>query len=272
MKKLVLSIIASISLFGFDIMPYGAYLDYSNSIKNNGYIFGIYSSNFFKTIPFKLEIDLEHTLINYKDNIKNWKQNDLTFIGNFYKRNNLIFKGGIHYINVRQNILKEDNYIYILGVSYYKTFKYNFGIDFFYGDYKGFNTYQISPKVGINFGYYYSKIGSFYLESTLNHIYVSNDKVLKSNYTNIDIKFQNFKGLFTTTLKASFGKSSYKVANGGFIVYNLSDEYKNSYGVDISYTFKRFYSIKVGYTINNLNGNQNSYINNVYTISYYRTF
>ena len=277
MKKLVLSLVAGVSLFGFDIMPYGAYLDYSKSGKDNGYIIGVYSSHFFKTkIPFKLELDLEHTLINYKGNIQDWKQNDVTLIGNFYKGNNLAFKGGVHYINVKQDNLKEDSYIYILGASYYKSLKYNVGMDLFYGDYEGFDTYQISPKTGINFGDYYSENGSFYLEATLNYMHISDNKnkTFKSNYTNVDIKFQNFKGPWTTTLKASLGKSAYKVADGGFVVYNLPDEYKNSFGINIGYNLNKVSNIKIGYTRNSFNSmtnSQNSYTN-IYTIFYSRAF
>lgn len=275
MKKLVLSLIVGVSLFGFDIVPYSAYLDYSKSVKDKGYVVGIYSSHFFKTTtPFKLEVDLEHTLISYKDNTPDWKQNDITLIGNFYKGENLAFKGGIHYINVRQDdVKKEDNYIYIIGASYYKGLKYNVGVDVFYGNYEGFHTYQVSPKAGISFGDYYSEIGSFYLESIFNYMYVSNNEALNSNYTNIDIKFQNFKGPWTTTLKASLGKNAYKVANGGFVVYNLSNEYRNSFGVDVSYSFEKVNSIKVGYTRSEfLNNDQKKGYANIYTISYYRAF
>ena len=221
MKKLLSVALITVAGFAADIMPYGAYLDYSsNALKDKGYVLGVYGS--FTTQPYKFEIDAEHTNIKYKSstNLDDWKQNDLTLIGNFYQGSNYAYKAGIHNIWAKQGGESEYDKVFILGAMYYEYLKYNVGADVYYSDYKGFHVSQFSPKIGFNFGDYNSYEGSFYLEGKYNYIHVSNNMANKSNYSNFDLKLQNFNGPWTTTLDASLGKNAYKVANDGFVVYN----------------------------------------------------
>ncbi|GAB6044998.1 hypothetical protein JCM11957_05960 [Caminibacter profundus] len=273
MKKL-LSFAAIATLgFAFNIMPYGAYLKYSKkSLKDNGYVAGIYASYF--NSPYKIELDLEQSLIKYKSNanMSDWNQGDLTIIGNYYKGYNLAFKAGIHNILSKQGSNKEYDKVFILGGMYYEYLKFNMAADFYLGDYSGFNTYQFSPKIGFNFGNYYSESGSFYIEGKYNLIHITNNKTSQSNYSNFDFKLQNFKGPWTTTLNAAIGKNAYKVANGGFVVYNLGEEYKYSAGIDVSYTIDKISNIKVGYTVAKFTDNNQDVFSNIYTISYLRAF
>ncbi len=274
MKKLLsVALIVSASV-AVDIMPYGVYLDYSsNALKDKGYIVGIYGS--YKTLPFKFEIDAEHTNIQYKTTISldDWKQMDLTLIANYYEGANLAYKAGIHNIWAKQGNDSEYNKVFILGALYYEYLKRNIGIDIYYSDYKGFHVTQFSPKVGFNFGNYNNLEGSFYMETTYNYIHISNNATNKNNYSNFDVKLQNFKGPWTTTLNASFGKSAYKVANGGFVVYNLEEEYKYSYGASLNYSLDKTDNIKVEFTKSRYtNTNNDDVDSNVYSVSYLKTF
>ena len=276
MKKL-LSIAVIVSLgVAADIMPYGAYLDYSsNALKDNGYVLGVYGSLLKK--QYKFELDAEHTLIKYKNNtgLDDWKQTDLTFIANYYKGYNYAYKVGIHNIWTKQGGNSEYDKVFILGGLYYQYLKYNAGADFYYSDYKDFNVYQFSPKVGINFGNYNSESGSFYAELKYNYIHIFDNVKAgtnKNKYSNFDFKLQNFKGPWTSSINLSLGKNAYKVANGGFVVYNLGEEYKYSAGVSIQYAINKDDNIKVSYSRSKYsNGAKNSY-SNVYTLSYLRAF
>ena len=277
MKKLLSIALLSTLGFSADIMPYGAYMDYSSAAyKDKGYIAGIYGS--FTKLPFKAEIDAEHTRIKYKDkfNIDDWKQNDLTFIGHYFQGYNFAYKAGIHNIWVKQGSESDYDKVFILGALYYQYLKYNVGVDAYYSDYEdngGFNVFQISPKIGFNFGNYYSETGSFYGELKYNHIHINKDNITpKSNYSNVDIKLQNFKGPWTTTVNVSFGKSAYKVANDGFVVYTTGDEYKYSAGLSVNYALSKKESIKAGYTKSKYNNGTDDCYSNVYTLSYSRAF
>jgi len=273
MKKIISVALAAGVGFAYSIMPYGAYINYSSkSVKDKGYIGGIYGSVY--KAPFKFELDGEHTKIKYKNNLKNWNQTDLTALVHFYKGYNYEFKIGIHNIWSKQ-YNKEFDKIFIGGIQYYKYLKHNYGTDIYYSVYKNFRVYQISPYIGFNFGNYYSEIGSFYFQTKLNHIHINKSNVSnKQTYNDIDLKISNYKGPYTTTLKATFGKSTYKVANSGFVVYNLGDETKYNYGIDINYAINKQSSFKVGFYRNKLQeqNTNTDYYSNIFTLSYLRAF
>jgi len=275
MKRLVtLSIIATSSIFGASsAMMFGGYLDYSsNSIKDKGYYGGIYYSYF--TSPYKLELDVEHMELSYKNGSPKYKQSDLTVVGNYYLGYNTAFKLGIHniFIDQENNPNKYDNIIFA-GITHYKTYKYNFGFDIYRSDYDGFNVVQFSPRGGFNFGNYKSKLGSFYLGGQLNFIDISKvGYANKTDYINLDLKLQNFNGPFTTELFTSLGKNSYKVANNGFSVYNLKEEYKYTYGASVAYKFKNKSSLKATISKSKLTeGNKDIKTNN-YMLSFSKSW
>jgi len=278
MKKL-LSISALVSL-GFSatvVMPYGSYINYSShASKDKAVIGGIYMS--YLKSPFKFELDPETTHITYKGTTQNWNQKDLTAVFHYYKGYNWNFKAGIHSMFIDQNG-NNDSYDKVLfgGILYYKYLKYNTGIDYYYSDYDHYNMKQLTPKIGFYFGNYYSDNGSFYTELKINYIRVSNQinaNTNKSHYLNEDFKLSNFKGNWTTTLKISLGKNAYKVANGGFVVYNTGEEYKHSYGIDINYALSKKENIKVGFSRSTFdeNGNIKNNYANAFSISFLTSF
>lgn len=251
MKKIALtSLIASFSLFleANSLSTYAGYINYNDSLKQKGYYSGFYGS-YFKS-PYKLELDLSHMNINYKDKTPDYKQIDLTLATTYYIGYNTALKLGIHnmIIDQKDNPNNYDNVVFA-GVSYYKLYNYNLGLDIYRSDYDGFNVVQISPKYGFNFGDFKSKIGSFYAQAQLNFINISKKGISsKQNYANLDLKLQNFNGPITTEIFASIGKNAYKVAKGGFAVYNLKEEYKYTYGASIAYNFKDNSNLKATYS------------------------
>jgi len=271
MKKIMLSSIIFSFIGATTITPYISFIDYSkDTSKDNANVYGLYLSNF-KT-PYKIEIDAEYMTLNYK-NSPTYKQTDLTIILNYFKNNNYIYRAGIHNIfasnpetitryipgnmmtpSTTTTTTKYNNtYDFVIfgGLTYYEYLKFNTKVDFYYSDYQHLNVYQISPSYGFNFGNYYSNIGSFYLQGKINFIKLSNsDAAPKDNYVNVDVNFQNFKGPWTTTLKLSLGKSAYKVAEDGFVVYNLGDEYKSAYSLSVSKKLKNNDYITGGIEIN----------------------
>jgi len=277
MKKILsIALITSFSLAaGFTIMPYGAYIDYSkNTVKDYGYVGGIYFSKF--KSPFKIELDAEATKITYKDkyNIPDWNQQNLIGVVHFYRGYNWDFKIGINNIFIDQDN-NPDNYdaVYFGGILYYKYLKYNVGVDYYYSKYDDFHVNQITPKVGVNFGNYYSDIGSFYFETKVNYIRISGTSgAKKDNYTNVEIKLQNFQGKWMTELHADLGKNAYKISNGGFVVYNLGEEYKYSGGIEVNYYINRFNSIKVGFNRSKFEENNKDAYSNIFVASFTRYF
>ena len=275
-KTLLLSVIASLSLAA-TIMPYTNYMTYSvNSVKDRGYLAGVYMSDF--KSPFKYEIDAEGLKLKYKNKYKipNYNEKDLTFVLNYFGGYNCISKFGIHNIFVNQDNNK-DSYDKVLfaNLVYYKSLKYNVGASYYFGVYDGFNTNQVTLKGGFNFGTYDSRLGSFYTELKTNIIRISDKNkanTTKSSYQNIDMKIQNFNGDFTTTLKGSMGKNAYKVANGGFTVYNLGSEYKYSGGLSVNYKFAKTNNIKIGFSRAKFIENNIENFSDNYALSYSKSF
>jgi len=277
MKKLLS--IALLASFGFSssltIMPYGSYLNYSNkALKDNAVIGGVYIS-YFKS-PFKIEIDPETTHINYKGTTPDWDQEDLTTVFHYYKGYNWDFKIGMHNLFINQNNTS-DNYDRVLfgGILYYKYLKYNTGIDYYYSQYDHFHVNQITAKAGVNFGNYYSPNGLFYLETKINYIKISDSNRAgsnKDNYTNVDLKLQNYQGKWMTEIHGNLGKNAYKVADDGFVVYNLGEEYKYSAGLDINYYIDKTMSIKVGFDRSKYEVSNNNAYSNAYVISFTKSF
>jgi hypothetical protein len=293
MKKLIISaalLASSAFALGNFVMPYGAYIKYSKkAAKDYGFVGGIYASKYVNKIKF--ELDVEHTFIKYKTNEKyaknnnfnlnnvnyndnNYNQNDITAIANFYIGDNFVFKAGAHsmFIDQKNNTDSFDN-VYIAGIEYYKYLKYNVGTDFYASYYDGFNVKQISPYFGLNFGNYYSKSGSFYLKIQANVIHISNiNAANKQNYRNFDISLSNYVKNWITTFNVNLGKSAYRVENGGFVVYNLGEEYKNSYGINIKRTWNKVNTFGVGFTHSSFKEDGVDVSSAVYLLSYSRAF
>jgi len=275
MKKILsIALISSFSLAtGFTIMPYGAYINYAkNTVKDYGYVGGVYFSKF--KSPFKIELDAEATKITYKDNTPDWNQQNLVGVIHFYRGYNWDFKVGMNNIFIDQDN-NPDKYdaVYFGGILYYKYLKYNVGVDYYYSKYDDFHINQITPKVGVNFGNYYSSMGSFYFETKVNYIRISgNAGTKKDNYTNVDIKLQNYQGKWMTELKGDFGKNAYKVADDGFVVYNLGNEYKYGAGININYYINKLDSFKIGVDISKFEENNKNAYSTIYSISFSRFF
>lgn len=255
MKKLLigmlLSLATGVSLFGanYTIMPYGSYMKYSSNVtKDKAYLGGLYTSISYS--PFLFEIDAEHLIIKYKNNIvPDWIQNDLTLVGNYYYGYNWIGRLGIHNMFVNQ-VEKHYEKTLIAGVNYYQKLNYNIGTDFYYSTYpNSMKVYQISPKAGTYFGDYDS-YGLFYLQAKENYIHLDNknDNNLKNNYLNTDLSLKYFKGPLTLTLIGSFGRNAYKIDNNGFVVYNTGDEYKRQVTVSATYNLNKNSNLGIEYS------------------------
>jgi len=271
MRKLLLAGILSVSAMAatsYTTSIYGGYIDYSGTTtKDEGSVGGIYLSAF--ESPWKVELDAEHTNIKYKSSIPKLKQTDLTAKINYYQGYNLAYNIGFHYIDTTDKPTDEAK-IYMAGILYYKTLKYNAGVDIYYSDYSNLSTspklYQISPKAGFNFGNYSSAIGSFYAEAKIDYIAVSKNKDennLKNSYTSVELTLNNYNGNFTTSISGWSGKRVYAVENNGFVVNNLNNEQKYGFKISENYKIDKAQSVKIEYAHTKFEDNGDSKSNNI---------
>ena len=281
MKKLVLSGLLfgsfAMALTTYNFMPYAGHLNYSgNTNKDNGYVGGIYISAF--ESPWKTEIDLEHTEIKYKDSSPRLKQSDATLLIHYYEGYDLAYKMGVHYIDSRDT-LTDNSKIYMAGILYYKTLRYNLGVDFYYSDYSNQDDspkiYQASPKLGFNFGNYYSMLGSFYFETKFDYIKPGHNQAknnLEDSYKSYEFTLNNYNGAFTTSLNVWNGHRIFAVENDGFIVNNISDEQTGGFKVSENYNIDKMNSLKLEYSYTEfLENNLDADVRNV-LVSYNHSF
>ncbi len=273
MKKIATSLALSISLFAGSnlFLPYGGYINYSgNTNRDDAAIAGIYLSSY--KAPYKLEMAVEHMQITYQDATPKYKQNSVAGILHYYKGYNWDFRLGANVLFTKQGAEDETQKVFIGGVTYYQGYNYNIATDIYYSDYKGFHVWQISPKAGKRLGQYNALWGSFYAQAGLDFIAVSDDAAKQDSYTTFNAKLQNFNGPWTTTLEGSVGKNSYRIDKGGFVVYNLGEEYKYSYGVSVARALSAKSSLKLGFTRAKFDEAGNDAYSNVFVIAYTQSF
>ncbi|GEM_PF-5552003 len=273
MKKIATSLALSLSLFAGSnlVLPYGGYIDYSGTTdRDDAAIAGVYLSSY--KAPYKLEMALEHMRISYEDSTPRYKQNSLAAIVHYYKGYNWDFRAGANILFVDQGARDETQKLYMAGVTYYQAYDYNIAADIYYSDYEGFHVWQLSPKVGKTLGQYHTMQGSFYVEAGVDYIAVSDDAAKEDSYTTFNAKIQNFNGPWTTTLEGSVGKNSYRVAKGGFVVYNLGEEYKYSYGLSVARALGATSSLKLGFARAKFDEAGNDAYSNIFVIAYTRSF
>jgi len=260
----------------YNILPYTGLLKYSGTTtKDSGYVVGLYFSDF--ESPWKTELDIEHSGIKYKDSTPNLNQSDFSIAVNHFKGYNLAYKYGFHYISSSDE-LTDSGKIFTFEALYYKTLKYNYGVDIYYSHYSNLDTSptiaQISPKAGFNFGDYYSPIGSFYIEAKFDYIKpLKNKRInnLENVYSSTQITLNNYNGKFTTTLSIWGGKRSFEVANSGFVVNNLSDTQTSGVKISESYKIDTKSSTKFEYSNTNFDENGKAQ-GKVFLVSYSYNF
>ncbi|RUM61576.1 MAG: hypothetical protein DSY66_01650 [Persephonella sp.] len=246
MKKYILSFLTATSLatlvyatpIKYSASVYGTGLSYDKSlIKDNGYVVGVYG---YMGIGYyhSLEIGLDYTHINYKNNNPDLDQTDLTFVYTNYYFTKTKLRMGFHYID-SDDKLSDGGYTVILGAYRYEPYKWNIGTDLFYSHYndyinlngsKGLDVYQITPRIGFYFGNYY-KYGSFYAELSGTYINHSDDVGFGKSFSSVEGSLSYFIKNYSFTLSAWSGERSFMVDKGGFVVFNLREKYK--YGVSL---------------------------------------
>ena len=259
MKKLALTVLSTSLLFSlsqatpmkFSTSIYSAGLNYDKStIKKDGYVAGIYGYLGIG-LQHSLELGLDYTHINYKNNLDDLDQTDLTFIYTNYSFPKIKAKMGFHYID-SDDKYSDGAYTVILGLDRYEPYRWNVGVDLFYTKYddyinlngsKGLDVYQGTLKAGFYFGNYYT-YGSFYAELLGTFISHSEDAGFGKSFSSLEGRLSYFKGGLSATVSAWSGERSFFIDRGGFVVFNLKEKYKYGSSFSLGYSFFRNLGVK----------------------------
>jgi len=266
MKKLTAGLI-TFSLFsasyGIDLTWnssfYGSYFDYADSVvKDDGYSAGFYGYLGIG-LEHSLEGEIDYTKINYLDagSLNQW---DFTLLYTYYGISGTKVRLGGHYIS-SDDSATDGGVIGYAGVEKTVDYKYDFGIDgaiSYYDNYAVEKTYirkitmgkkswtfytnatvngltvlQVSPKFGISFPS--TAIGDLYFETKGYYIWLSDSVGFGRNFLSVEENIYVDYGDFRFHLYGWIGEQEFAVKNYGFLVYNLSERYKNGFGGSIRY-------------------------------------
>jgi len=240
-----------------ELSLYGGILDYADSSKDQGWFAGAYFQQ--STLSDRLEFAYERTELSYVDAASaDLKQNDFTAVWTHYLNGNYLFRVGGHYIDSSDG-LSDGGYSLFAGVKYFEGYAFDVGVDAYYSHYaeyladdlttKGLDVLQFEPSLGAAFGDYSSIMGSFYAK--LYYVYIKPDDegyaLLHANYHSGGISLTNYHGKWTTLLNGWMGKQVFAMRNGGFVMYNLTEEHRGGAELSVHYAFTEQLGIKVQY-------------------------
>lgn len=227
---------------------YTTYINYKNSsIKNYGIVTTAYLSlwhGYFDNFQF----GAAYTYIKYK-NQSDLKQKDFTFV---YSNTNTILKNhvitaGIHYISTTDDLTDNGKISFVDITHYwldrYLLFKANLGLGIYYSFYNhstNFSVFQLLPHTSIKV-FSTLKEGTLYVDLSGYYIRVSKSKELqisKKNYYSLEADARYYYGHTYFTIGGWIGNQIFAVKNSGFVVYNLTEEYRGGGFFETGYTFK----------------------------------
>ncbi len=277
-KKLILPVILSLifcffksALVKAKLNTYGAfyqtYINYHNSnVKKNGYASTVYLS-MGNGINNYVQIGASYTHINYKTG-SNLNQKDFTFT---YTNTNQILKNhsftlGMHYIK-SDDTLTDNGYTLFFDITHFKykgyLFRWSTGVGVFYSRYTkqtNFTVLQLTPHASFKIFADYKR-GGLYADVLGYYIHVSNaDRigVRKSNNISLEGDIRYYYGKYDFKLGAWLGNQVFAVKNGGFVVYNLKEEYRGGIlgGIGYSFTYRLRISFNLGVSRYEESGNK----------------
>lgn len=218
---------------------YAVPLHYSNSaVKSDGYATGIYTY-IGHGLHHSFEIDIDHSQINYKtgSDLKQW---DYTGVYSYY-RAFWKYRAGIHYIDSTDDWSNKAITLFA-GIEYLPGGKWTMGIDGYFTNYDNQTPHlrvtQFSPKIG----WYLMKnrASGIYAQAYGHYIRLGKVTYLGLNqrgYLSYEGSLIYYYNQFSIKGFGWMGKQVFAVRNGGFVVYNLSEEHHGGFGGSVSYNF-----------------------------------
>ncbi|WP_297444285.1 hypothetical protein [Desulfurobacterium sp.] len=247
---------------------YGTYIDYNGGSKIGGpSITGYYSTgNLTKSYSFGLSF----TSIEYSDNytstlafkrygisnvgIRFLNQIDVTALYSVTNEllKNHTFSFGVHYIATDDNLTNNGLIFYFDG-TYFKPYNWNAGIETafsYYPESLNLHVLQVVPHLG---KYFYASEATFYAGTKLYYITLNKSDELGlsgSNFLSAEVFLHYYKGKFDAGISAWKGEQVFAVKNGGFVVYNLAEKYKQGISVEAGYYFAKNYRLGATISLN----------------------
>ncbi len=224
------------------VAPYFTYIDYNNSgVKKNGWATTLYGSFSINKGTYIWEWAYGYTHLNYKNSPSGWNQNDYVLKYSNYQFFPWYGKLGIHYITGPSNADTQTGTVFFAEVGYIQRYYWNAGAEYAYSSYR--NGVHVN-QVRLNAGRYkwFTMYSGLYFEGDLYGINVNKKQQLglpKKNYISAALAVTYFKPKYSIKARTWIGDRVFAVANGGFVVYNLTEKYKDSLSIQGTYYINR---------------------------------
>jgi hypothetical protein len=215
----------------FAAMPYYSNLQYGEgSVKDSGHVAGFYG--YASTTFDMVEVGVESTTIDFRSGFR-YQQEDYTFVWNNYSLKNFRWRAGVHYINSNSAPI-DGGVIGILGAHFFQD-RWEGGADFYLSNYENFapglTVTEVSPHIVFPYGPAKGELRGYY-------IHVDQDLGLgKRDFLSIEARMSQDFGKFNVGAYGWGGEQTFAVRNDGFLVYNLTEEHRAGYGVEVGYKF-----------------------------------
>jgi hypothetical protein len=215
----------------FAVMPYYSNLHYGEgSVKDQGHVMGFYG---YASTTFDLvEVGVESTAIDFRSGF-HYHQEDYTVVWNNYSIKNFRGRAGVHYIHSNSAPL-DGGVIGILGAHFLQD-RWEVGSDFYVSNYENFapglTVTEVSPHIVFPYGPAKGELRGYY-------IHVDEDLGLgKRDFLSIEARVSQDFGKFHVEAYGWGGEQTFAVRNDGFLIYNLTEEHRAGYGVELGYKF-----------------------------------
>jgi hypothetical protein len=235
------------------LYPYFGFLDYGKTqAKSQASVTGIYGY-YGRGANHSLEGDVSFMRIkyDYAGNASDYTvtQADMTLVYANYALSNWKIRGGMHGI-VSDDVLTDKAYVLFAGVSRYKTYSYEAGVEVYasvYGNYTpdALHAVQVTATGGFYFGDFY-KYGSFFARTRGHYIRLSDDVGFgEKSIGSIEQSLSYYRGPWTLEGYAWFGAQVFGVQNSGFVVKNLAEKHTGDVGGSVQYAFNDKWTAKL---------------------------
>ncbi len=254
MKKIMVILVLLMSVKSYaatTFIGYGSYINYADDpVKSSGYSLTNYisSGNLVHNFEFginyskinlleptlvesKNEYVTSYTMWNFTEAYSNW--------GGWIK--NMAFRVGFHYMSSKDDDFSDRGKIVFGDITYFIPYKFYLGTEGITSQYTtpdgDLRVFQITPH--INFRAFFSIVyGSLYMGGKAYIIALNNPQYVNiRGYTHYSYEgwLTYHYGDFSTTLSLWSGDQIFAVKNGGFVVYNLAENFTSGSTLNINY-------------------------------------
>lgn len=223
--------------------PYVAYLDYHGTAsKDHANLAGIYTA-FGYGLEHLVEAEADYIQKFYRGypSLSQW---DFTLAYDNYSIPHLKLRAGGHYV-AGEDRYTDEGWVVFGGAEYYVLNRWAVGVDGYFTQYPKFQTHlevvQIVPHFGVTF--WHGENFSWNNDVRGYWIRPNQDYLQQRDFYSIEDKLSLNWRRWTFSAFGWTGQQVFAVRDNGFALYNLGEEHKAGYGLEVRYIFSEHFAL-----------------------------